>query len=68
MRYVVPLLLAVFVRKAQKNMRQKFEEHQQQRQAENFQEGEVFISKKSDKKKNRDNDDGEYIDFEELKD
>jgi len=70
MRYVVPLLLGIFVRKAQKNFQNQFEQYQQQADPKQtqFQEGEVTISKKSNTKKSKGDDDGDYIDFEELKD
>ena len=67
MRYVVPILMSVFMRKAQKNFRDQFENQQQQNRPDDFKEGEVFISKeskktkRSDKSKGKDNE--EYIDF-----
>ena len=70
-RYVVPFLLARFVRRAQQNFMDQF---QQQAQAQSgpqhdFKEGEVTIEqKKPQPNKPKFKDEGDYVDFEEIKD
>ncbi|QGY44454.1 DUF4834 family protein [Maribellus comscasis] len=61
-RYVLPLLID----KGVKNMQQKMQEQQRQNQRSTKREGEVTIEKNRRQNKNFDQDDGEYIDFEEV--
>ena len=61
-RYVLPLLID----KGVKNMQQKMYEQQKQNQRPNRREGEVTIEKKRKQDKRYDQDEGEYIDFEEV--
>lgn len=60
-RYILPLL----VDKGVKNMQQKMYEQQRENQRSGRKEGEVTVENKGDKK-NPNNDEGEYVDFEEI--
>ncbi len=65
-RYVLPILLAMFVRRAQKNM---MGDQYKAQDVKRKKEGEVnvdFIPKK--KKKGKKENLGDYTDFEEIKD
>lgn len=62
-RYILPML----VEKGVKNMQQKMYEQQRQHQQSNKHEGEVTIEYKNDeKKKNHNQNGGDYVDFEEV--
>ena len=62
-RYILPML----VEKGVKNMQQKMYEQQRQHQQSNKHEGEVTIEYKNDeKKKNHKQNEGDYVDFEEV--
>lgn len=53
--------------KGVKNMQQKMHEQQRENQRMSRREGEVTVENK-DNKKNRNQDEGEYVDFEEVDD
>jgi len=61
-RIVFPFILKHFINKAQKNMN----DHFGQGQFDQRQEGEVFIKHDPKKKRNIDDDQGEYVDFEDI--
>ncbi len=68
MRYVLPVIIRIFFKKAQKNFHDRFEEQRRQQEAAQYKDGEVYISKDPKRKGGKDKGDGEYIDFEEVKD
>jgi uncharacterized membrane protein (DUF106 family) len=61
-KYVIPILFD----KKLKDMQQKMQEHQQQQQRNSRNEGDVTIEYDKRKRRNNDNEEGEYIDFEEI--
>lgn len=61
-RYILPML----VEKGVKNMQQKMNEQQRQNQKSNKHEGEVTIEYNGKNKKNGTQNEGDYIDFEEV--
>tara|TARA_B110000467_G_C18236775_1_gene432032 strand:- start:210 stop:479 length:270 start_codon:yes stop_codon:yes gene_type:complete len=66
-RILMPYLLKFFVKKAQRNFRQKF--GQKQGQAPPKKEGEVSVDHSPNKKQKPTNSSvGEYVDFEEIDD
>lgn len=60
-RYVFPYLLKNYINKQQ----QKYGQYQQQDEPQH-KEGEVYIKKNPNKGKQKDIDDGEYVDYEEV--
>jgi len=61
-KYVIPILFD----KKLKDMQQKMQEHQRQQQRNSRNEGDVTIEYDKRKRRNNDNEEGEYIDFEEI--
>ena len=62
-RYVLPIL----VDKSLKNMQQKMNDQQQQfRQRPNRPDGKVTVERNRSNQRNPGEDDGEYVDFEEV--
>jgi len=61
-KYVIPILFD----KKLKDMQQKMQEHQKQQHRSNRNEGDVTIEYDKRKRRNNDNEEGEYIDFEEI--
>jgi hypothetical protein len=61
-RYVLPIIL----NKKIKDMQQKMHERQKQNQQPNRSEGDVTIEYDKRRDKNRNQSDGEYVDFEEV--
>jgi hypothetical protein len=61
-RYILPML----VEKGLKDMQQKMSEQQRQNQQSNKHEGEVTIEYNSKDKKNHNQNNGDYVDFEEV--
>lgn len=66
MRYIVPLLMRKYVNDFQKQFSQQ--NQYQQEEVKEKKEGEVSIKfVQKDKNKNQHPDDGEYVDYEEIK-
>ena len=64
-RLLVPIVLRMFMKRAQRNFQQQFGQQQQKPQKE----GEVSIdSKPKNKSNSSENSFGEYVDFEEVED
>ena len=61
-RYILPML----VEKGVKEMQQKMQEQQRQNRQSNKREGEVTIEYDDKNKKNRNQNEGDYVDFEEV--
>jgi hypothetical protein len=61
-RYVLPIL----VNKGMKNMQQKMQNQQRQNQQSSRPEGEVTIEKNRNQGSNNAQNQGEYVDFEEV--
>ena len=61
-RYILPML----VEKGMKDMQQKMSEQQRQNQQSNKREGEVTIEYNNKDKKNHNQNNGDYVDFEEV--
>lgn len=70
--FVLPWLLKMFITKAQQRMQDQMNQQfgQQQGQYVDNDEGRIFVQTgpKSKKKKPSADDDGEFVDFEEIKD
>lgn len=64
-RYIFPMVVKNAADKAQENMMNKMQEMYRQQKEQN--EGEVSIRGKSSRKKGKSDDDGEYVDYEEVK-
>ena len=66
-RLLVPILIRMFVKRAQRNFGQQFEYFQQKKKSQK--EGELSIDSKNKNKSNVSKPSlGEYVDFEELED
>ena len=66
-RLLVPIVLRMFMKRAQRNFQQQFGQFQQQQKPQK--EGEVSIdSKQKNKPKSSGSSVGEYVDFEEVED
>jgi uncharacterized membrane protein (DUF106 family) len=61
-RYVIPILFE----KKLKDMQQKMQEHQRQQQSNNKREGDVTIEYDRRNRRSNSDNDGEYVDFEEV--
>lgn len=61
-RYILPLILD----KKVKDMQQKMRDQQKQQHRTNRSEGDVTIEYENERNKKRGQNDGEYIDFEEV--
>ena len=66
-RLLVPIVLRMFMKRAQRNFQDQFGQFQQQQKTQK--EGEVSIdSKPKNKSNSSENSFGEYVDFEEVED
>ena len=65
-RILTKYVITILFDKKLKDMQQKMQEHQKQQHRSNRNEGDVTIEYDKRKRRNNDNEEGEYIDFEEI--
>jgi len=66
-RLFFPLLMKKVVNKAQQTMNDRMDQTHQTQNGQHQQEGEVIIQKGAEKRSGVSDNDGEYVDFEEVK-
>ena len=65
-RFLAPILIKRFASKMQDRFGQQFNQQNQNQQSQNEQEGKVTLEKIKASKKNKSDNLGDYVDFEEV--